>query len=66
MINEFDDEEGDDVIRNVDIDEQILISRARQSSGPASQQVATLTSRIHQLEEQVCLYVMFAPVKYIC
>ena len=57
MANEFDDEEGDDLLRNVDLDEQVLISRAQQSSGPASQQVVTLTSRIHQLDEQVCLYI---------
>ena len=66
MINEFDDKEGGDLIRNVYIDEQISISRARQSSEPVSQQVVTLTSHMHQLEEQVCFYryVMFVPVKY--
>ena len=55
MINEFDDEEGEDLLRNVDIEEQILLPRAQKASGSASQQVTTLTSRIHQLDEQVSL-----------
>ena len=54
MASEFDDEAGwDELARNVDIDDQILIARAQQSSGPPSQQVSALTSRIHHLDEQV-------------
>ena len=52
--SDFDDDDAWDAIAaNVNIDEQLLISRATASSGSPSQHVSVLTSRIQQLDEQV-------------